>query len=162
MERTKGPPIDLCTPGLYFTSLQIVPYYQLVSASYLDMTITIMNWSLFAYFLGISLMFIWYDQAPQCQMEIVDFVQRWCKDDILYFWSPLLGSILLTLLMISLHNWVLLLHVAKSMKEKLNPEPFVRIGSRIVLGLEHTSHRGDSTQFSTLSKSSTLFSYGYI
>ena len=107
-------------------------------------------------------MFIWYDQAPQCQMEIVDFVQRWCKDDILYFWSPLLGSIMLTLLMISLHNWVLLLHVAKSMKEKLNPEPFVRIGSRIVLGLEHTSHRGDSTQFSTLSKSSTLFSYGYI
>ena len=107
-------------------------------------------------------MFIWYDQAPKCQLQLQDVVERWCKDDILYFWSPLLGSILLILLVISLHNWILILHVAKSMKEKLNPEPFVRIGSRIVLGLEHTSHGGDSTQFSTLSKSSTLFSYGYI
>ena len=111
-------------------------------------------------FAGIGLVYLWYDSAPRCSIE--NDLLKWCQDDILYFWSPVIGVVLLAVLIISLHNWFLMLHVAKSMKDKLNPQPFVRIGSRIVFGLQPTSHGDDSTQYSTLSKSSTLFSYGYI
>jgi len=110
--------------------------------------------------IGIGLVYLWYDSAPRCSIE--NDLLKWCQDDILYFWSPVIGVVLLAVLIISLHNWFLMLHVAKSMKDKLNPQPFVRIGSRIVFGLQPTSHGDDSTQYSTLSKSSTLFSYGYI
>ena len=101
------------------------------------------------------IVYLWYDGAQDCN----DDVFQWCKADILYFWSPLIGFIILLVVIISLHNWILVLHVAKGMKNKLTPKPFLRIGSRIVLGLEPTSHGDNSTQSSTLSKSSTLFTY---
>ena len=109
-----------------------------------------------AYFAVMWIVYVWYDRAPDCEDNIF---QQWCKQDIVYFWSPLIGFLILLILMISLHNWILVVQVAKGMKNKLTPQPFLRIGSRIVLGLEHTSHGDNSTQSSTLSKSSTLFTY---
>ena len=102
------------------------------------------------------IVYLWYEGAPGCDENIS---QRWCKQDIVYFWSPLISFMVLLILMTSLHNWILVVQVAKGMKNKLTPQPFLRIGSRIVLGLEHTSHGDNSTQSSTLSKSSTLFTY---
>ncbi len=103
--------------------------------------------------------YLWYDGAPECDEHIS---KQWCKQDIVYLWSPLISVIILLSLIISLHNWILVVQVAKGMKNKLTPQPFLRIGSRIVLGLEPTSHGDNSTQSSTLSKSSTLFTYMWV
>lgn len=102
---------------------------------------------------------MWYEDSPECSESREQF--KLCKDDLLYSVLPVIGSLLLLVLVISLHNWVLILHVTKSMRKKLNPQPFVRIGSRIVLGLQDTSHGDTGTESSTLSKSSTLISYVY-
>ena len=102
------------------------------------------------------IVYLWYDEAPDCDENIL---QQWCKQEILYFWSPSISFLTFLLLVIFLHNWILVVQVAKGMKKRLTPQPFLRIGSRIVLGLEPTSHGDNSTQSSTLSKSSTLFTY---
>ena len=81
--------------------------------------------------------------------------------DILYLWAPLIGVAVLMVLLVFLHNWVLVLHVVKSLRMKMNPQPFTRIGSRVVLGLLDSSHGDHSGGSSTLSKGSTLVSYVY-
>ena len=110
-------------------------------------------------FPGIGFVYIWYLESPPCSQS--EDQRTLCQDDLLYTVLPGVASLLLAVLLVSLHNWVLVVHVTKSMRKMLNPEPFVRIGSRIVLGLEDTSHGEQSTNSSTLSKSSTLFSYVY-
>ena len=110
-------------------------------------------------FPGIGFVYIWYLESPQCSQSEAE--RELCQDDLLYSVLPGVTCLLLVVLLVSLHNWVLVVHVTKSMRKMLNPEPFVRIGSRIVLGLEDTSHGEQSTNSSTLSKSSTLFSYVY-
>ena len=110
-------------------------------------------------FLGIGFLYLWYLDSPPCSQS--EDQRKLCQDDILYSVMPGLPCLLVTVLLVSLHNWVLVVHVTKSMRKMLNPEPFVRIGPRIVLGLEDTSHGELSTNSSTLSKSSTLFSYVY-
>ena len=110
--------------------------------------------------LAISLVYLWFERSPECSNILED--GSYCQDDILYFWSPLIGFSTVVALSICLINWMIMLNVTRSMKNKLNPEPFLRLGSRIVFGLQHTSHSEGSTKYSTLSKNSTLFSYGHI
>ena len=109
--------------------------------------------------LGIGWVYIWYEDSPSCSESEAKF--KFCQEDILYNLLPVICCLLLLVLLISLHNWVLLLHLTKSLRSKLNPSPFVMIGSRIVLGLQDTSHGEQSRSNSTLSKSSTLISYVY-
>ena len=109
--------------------------------------------------LGIGWVYIWYEDSPSCSESEAKF--KFCQEDILYSLLPVICCLLLLVLLISLHNWVLLLHLTKSLRSKLNPSPFVMIGSRIVLGLQDTSHGEQSRSNSTLSKSSTLISYVY-
>lgn len=68
---------------------------------------------------------------------------------------------MLLVLVVFLHNWVLVLSITKSLRSKMNPQPFTRIGSRVVLGLLDTSHGEGGGGSSTLSKGSTLVSYVY-
>ena len=102
------------------------------------------------------IVYLWYDGAQDCDENKL---QQWCRQDIVYLWSPLICVMILLFLLLSLHNWILVVQVARGMKKKLTPQPFLRIGSRIVLGLQPTSHGDSSTHSSTLSKSSTLFTY---
>ena len=84
-----------------------------------------------------------------------------CQEDILHSWAPIIGVTTLLLLLVLLHNWFLLLTITKNLRSKMNPQPFTRIGSRVVLGLLDTSHGDAGGGSSTLSKGSTLVSYVY-
>merc|ERR1712215_95752 len=108
---------------------------------------------------GILLVYLWYEGSPiTCKPPRPS--AGVCQSDILYMWAPIIGVGTLLVLLVFLHNWVLVVHVTRSLKSKLNPQPFTRIGSRVVLGLLDTSH-GDRSGGSTLSRGSTLVSYVY-
>merc|ERR1719495_1172170 len=114
---------------------------------------------LFCYFIfntailpaGILLVYQWYEG---CTTSV-------CQRNILYSWAPIIGATLVLILIVFLHNWLLLLSITKSLRSKMNPQPFTRIGSRVVLGLLDTSHGDGGGGSSTLSKGSTLVSYVY-
>merc|ERR1719153_805525 len=100
---------------------------------------------------GILLVYQWYEG---CTRSV-------CQRNILYSWAPIIGATLVLILIVFLHNWLLLLSITKSLRSKMNPQPFTRIGSRVVLGLLDTSHGDGGGGSSTLSKGSTLVSYVY-
>jgi len=100
---------------------------------------------------GILLVYEWYEG---CSTPV-------CQRDILHSWAPIIGVTTLLLLLVLLHNWFLLLTITKNLWSKMNPQPFTRIGSRVVLGLLDTSHGDAGGGSSTLSKGSTLVSYVY-
>jgi len=100
---------------------------------------------------GILLVYEWYEG---CSSTV-------CQEDILHSWAPIIGVTTLLLLLVLLHNWFLLLTITKNLWSKMNPQPFTRIGSRVVLGLLDTSHGDAGGGSSTLSKGSTLVSYVY-
>ena len=105
---------------------------------------------------SIFLVYLWYEVSPSsCTISAP------CKADILYIWAPVFGVAALIILILFLHNWVVIMKLSKSLRQKMNPEPFTRIGSRVVLGLLDTSHEGRSGASSTLSKGSTLVGYVY-
>ena len=109
---------------------------------------------------GIILVYLWQEAAPStCTNPRTS--SGVCQVDILHLWAPLIGVAVLMVLLVFLHNWVLVFHVVKSLRKKMNPQPFTRIGSRVVLGLLDTSHGDHSGGSSTLSKDSTLVSYVY-
>eukprot|EP00092_Neocalanus_flemingeri_P018494 GFUD01020014.1.p1 GENE.GFUD01020014.1~~GFUD01020014.1.p1 ORF type:complete len:228 (-),score=28.60 GFUD01020014.1:98-781(-) len=109
---------------------------------------------------GIALVYLWYEASPSTCPEPRPS-SGVCQEDILNLWAPLIGVATLLVLLVFLHNWVIILHLAKLLRKKMNPQPFTRIGSRVVLGLEDTSHGEHSGGSSTLSKGSTLVSYIY-
>jgi len=74
----------------------------------------------------------------------------------LNLWAPLTAVMAVFILIASLHNWLVLLRLASSLKEKMKPPAFTRIGSRVVLGLLDTSHGDSETKSSTVGRSSTL------
>ena len=109
---------------------------------------------------GILLVYAWHELSPSTCTEPRPS-SGLCQSDILHIWAPLIGVVVLLVLVVFLHNWVLIMNVAKSLRKKMNPQPFTRIGSRVVLGLLDTSHGEHSGGSSTLSKGSTLVSYVY-
>ena len=109
---------------------------------------------------GILLVYLWHELSPSTCTDPRPS-SGVCQPEILHIWAPLIGVAVLLVLVVLLHNWVLVMNVAKSLRKKMNPQPFTRIGSRVVLGLLDTSHGEHSGGSSTLSKGSTLVSYVY-
>ena len=109
---------------------------------------------------GILLVYLWYEVSPSSCTDPRPS-SGVCQSDILYIWAPLIGATTLLVLVLFLHNWVLVMNMTKSLRKKMNPQPFTRIGSRVVLGLLDTSHSDESGGSSTLSKNSSLVSYVY-
>ena len=104
--------------------------------------------------LVILMVFQWYKTSP---LDCNDSrpLREPCQSDILYTWSPLIGVSSLLVLTVFLHNWLVVFSLTRNLKDDLNPQPFTRIGSKVVLGLLDTSGT------STISKGSTLVSYVY-
>merc|ERR1712080_744663 len=115
---------------------------------------------LFVYFLlntgilpiGIVLVYIWYEGAPPtCPAPpSPHWLPPVCQYDILRLWAPLAGVLTVIVLLLSLHNWIIILRLASSLKDKMRPASFTRIGSRVVLGLLDTSHGDYSLTSSSL------------
>jgi len=108
---------------------------------------------------GILALYTWWEAAPACSGTRPGPTA--CREDIAKVWAPVLGGCLLLLLLILLHSWFLVLHVAAALEKKMNPQPFVRLGSRVVWGLLDTSKGENSSAGGSLSKGSTLVSYVY-
>jgi len=58
-------------------------------------------------------------------------------------------------LVLSLHNWFIILRLASSLKDKMRPTSFTRIGSRVVLGLLDTRSEGGVASTSRPNKEKT-------
>lgn len=112
--------------------------------------------------IGIVLIYVWYESAPlicgnRPSSNLYSFgLNSICREDILNLWAPLTAFFAVFILAVSLHNWLVLLRLASSLKEKMKPPSFTRIGSRVVLGLLDTSHGDSETKSSTVGRSSTL------
>jgi len=107
--------------------------------------------------IGIVLIYLWHESAPASCEDPPSFgISSICQEDILNLWAPLTAVIAAFTLAVSLHNWLVLLRLASSLKEKMQPPAFTRIGSRVVLGLLDTSHGDSETKSSTVGRSSTL------
>jgi len=83
----------------------------------------------------IVFLYLWYDKAPE---ECSSTFPSICKSQILSLWVPLVSVASVIILLIFLHNWVVVLRVTLSLRRKLSPLPFTRIGDKIVLGLQHS------------------------
>jgi len=126
---------------------------------------------LFVYFIlntailpiGIVLVYMWYEGAPPvCTLApprppvSSHWLPTVCQGDILRLWAPLAGVLTVIVLVLSLHNWFIILRLASSLKDKMRPTSFTRIGSRVVLGLLDTSHGDHSGSSSSLGRGTSL------
>ena len=83
------------------------------------------------------MVYFWYQTSSD---SCSPFSEGVCQRDIINFWAPIIGLSTLLLLLVLLYNWLLVMRVVSNLKEKNTHKNVKRIGSRVMLRFEDTSH----------------------